>query len=77
VSVLPMVQLFLQKKEPPWLPFVPVSGQYALLSRALRGEALPWQELALSYVVPLALAALALWALGRVLARESALAERA
>ena len=41
VSLLPIVQMFLQKKEPAWLTWVPVSGQYALLSRALRGEALP------------------------------------
>jgi sodium transport system permease protein len=76
VSVLPFVQLFLQRKEPEWLAWVPVSGQYALLNRALRGEALPSLELAQSYALPLALAALALMALARLLARESTLASR-
>jgi CheY-like chemotaxis protein len=38
VSLIPIVQMFLQKKEPAWLTWVPVSGQYALLSRALRGD---------------------------------------
>jgi len=76
VSILPVVQLFLQRKEPGWLIWVPVSGQYALLGRALRGEALPLSELAQSYVVPLALAALALAALARLLSREAILAAR-
>ena len=52
VSLLPIVQMFLQRKEPAWLTWIPVSGQYALLSRALRGEALPSLELLQSYVVP-------------------------
>ena len=46
VSLLPIVQMFLQRKDPAWLTWIPVSGQYALLSRALRGEALPSMELA-------------------------------
>jgi len=37
VSMLPVVQQFLQSKEPAWLVWVPISGQYTLLSRALRG----------------------------------------
>ena len=41
VSMLPVIQLFLQKREPPWLLWVPVSAQYTLLSRALRGDAIP------------------------------------
>ena len=56
VSLLPIVQMFLQRKEPAWLTWIPVSGQYALLSRALRGEALPCGSSSLqSYVVPGAL----------------------
>ncbi len=77
VSIMPVMQIFLQRKEPGWLLWVPVSGQYALLGRALRGETLPLPELVQSYVIPLALAGLALTALARLLARESILAGRA
>jgi sodium transport system permease protein len=74
VSLLPIVQMFLQKKEPAWLTWIPVSGQYALLSRALRGEALPWVELLQSCVVPGLLMLGALLAVARLFSRESVLA---
>ncbi len=74
VSLLPLVQLFSQRKEPAWIALVPVSGQYSLLNVALRGEPLPWAQLAMSYAVPLALAALFLAAVARLLSRESILA---
>jgi hypothetical protein len=74
VSLVPAVQLFLQQKEPPWLVLAPVSGQYMLLKLALRGGAIPLGALLLSYVVPLALIAIALVAVARLLARESVLA---
>ena len=74
VSLVPAVQLFLQQKEPAWLVLVPVSGQYTLLRLALRGEAIPTAQLALSYVVPGALVACALYAMARLLSRESVLA---
>ena len=73
VSLLPVVQLFMQRKEPEWIALVPVSGQYSLLNTALRGEALPWAQLAMSYAVPLALAAFFLFAVARLLSRESIL----
>ena len=76
VSVLPFVQMTMQQKEPWWLALVPVSGQYGLLARALRGDALPGGELALSYVTPLVLALVALALAARTLARESTLAGR-
>ena len=74
ISLLPVVQLFLQRKDPDWIALVPVSGQYSLLNVALRGEALPWTQLAISYAVPLALAALFLVGVARLLSRESILA---
>ena len=74
VSLVPAIQLFLQQKEPWWLVLVPVSGQYTLLKLALRGEVLPWRDLALSYLVPAAIVALALSAVARLLSRESVLA---
>ena len=66
--------MFLQKKEPAWLTWIPVSGQYALLARALRGEALPWIELLQSCVVPGLLTLAALLAVARLFSRESVLA---
>jgi sodium transport system permease protein len=74
VSILPLVQMFLQRKEPPWLAWVPVSAQYMLLTRALRGEPLPALELAQSYAVPALLSAGALLLVARLLSRESVLA---
>ena len=74
VSLIPVVQLFLQRREPEWLVLVPVSGQYSLLNLALRGEAIGITQLALSYVVPLILVVIALTAVSRLLSRESLLA---
>ena len=76
VSIIPVAQLFLQQREPDWLIAAPISGQYALLNRALRGEAIPFGDLALSWVVPVILAALALWAIARRYSNESILAGR-
>ncbi|MEP7206780.1 MAG: ABC transporter permease subunit [Casimicrobiaceae bacterium] len=76
VSIVPIVQLFMQAREPEWLGWVPIAAQYALLSRALRGEALPALVLAQSYAVPLGLAALALLGVSRLFSRESTLAGR-
>ena len=73
-SLAPIVQMFLQKKEPAWLSWVPVSGQYGLLSRVLRGEALPIAELLQSYALPAMLTLVALVSVARLFARESALA---
>ncbi|HVN34313.1 MAG TPA: ABC transporter permease subunit [Casimicrobiaceae bacterium] len=74
ISLVPIVQMFLQRKDPPWLTWIPISGQYALLSRALRGEALQFVELAQSYVGPALLTAVALVAVARLFSRESILA---
>jgi sodium transport system permease protein len=76
LSILPVAQMFLQRKEPLWLAWVPVSAQYTLLTKVLRGEALPAAQIAQSYALPLALAAGALLLLARLLARESTLAAR-
>ena len=73
VSLIPLVQLFMQRKEPPWLMFVPVSAQYSLLNTSLRGEAPALAQLAMSWLAPLVLVAIALVAVGRRLSRESIL----
>jgi sodium transport system permease protein len=74
VTLVPAVQLFLQQREPPWLVFVPISGQYMLLKQALRGESIPLDTLLASYVTPLAIACIALFGVARLLSRESILA---
>jgi sodium transport system permease protein len=74
VSLIPIMQMFLQRKEPGWLTWIPISGQYALLSRALRGEGLPAAEILQSYAVPGLLTVVALVAVARLFSRESLLA---
>jgi sodium transport system permease protein len=74
VALIPAVQLFLQRREPEWIPLVPVAGQYALLNRALRGEALPPAELAMAWIVPALVIVLALAAVARLWSREAILA---
>jgi sodium transport system permease protein len=76
VSMMPVVQLFLQRREPPWLLWVPISAQYTLLSRALRGDSIALVDWLQSSVVPVAIAMLALVAVARMLGRESALGAR-
>jgi sodium transport system permease protein len=73
VSLIPLVQLFMQRKEPAWLMFVPVSAQYSLLNISLRGEAPALAQLALSWLAPAALIVIALVAVARRLSRESIL----
>jgi len=73
VSLIPVVQLFMQRREPGWLMFVPVSAQYSLLNTSLRGEAPSLAQLALSWLAPAALIAIALIAVTRRLSRESIL----
>jgi sodium transport system permease protein len=73
VSLIPLVQLFMQRKEPGWLVLVPVSAQYTLLNTSLRGEAPALAQLALSWLAPLALVVIALVAVARRLSRESIL----
>jgi sodium transport system permease protein len=73
VSLIPLVQLFMQRKEPGWLMFVPVSAQYSLLNTSLRGEAPALAQLALSWLAPAALIVIALVAVARRLSRESIL----
>ena len=70
VSMVPVVQLFLQKKEPSWLLWVPVSGQYTLLTRALRGDAIAAIDWLQSAAPPLLLTVIALLAAARLLRRE-------
>ena len=76
VSMMPVVQLFLQKKEPAWLLWVPVSSQYTLLSRALRGDAVATLDWLQSATLPLLMTVGALLAVARLLRREEVFAGR-
>ncbi len=74
VSVIPVVQLVQQKKDPDWIAWVPISGQFSLMGQVLRGESIPLTQLAMSYAVPFALAVGVLLLVTRMLSRESILA---
>jgi sodium transport system permease protein len=74
VALIPAVQLFAQRREPDWIVMIPVSGQYTLLNRALRGEAIGIADLALSWLLPVLLIAAALLGVARLWSRESVLA---
>ena len=76
VSLIPLVQLFMQRREPGWLMLVPVSAQYSLLNTSLRGESIAIAQLALSAAVPAVIIIVALMAVSRRLARESILSGR-
>ena len=73
VAIVPFFQLFLRQREPDWIALVPISGQYALLNRVLRGEGIPLPELAMSWMVPVGLIVFALYAVARLWSRESML----
>lgn len=73
-SIVPAAQMFLQRKEPDWLIYVPMAGQYALLGRVLRGDIPAMLDVAQSALVPLLITALALVAFARNWSREAVLA---
>jgi sodium transport system permease protein len=75
-TMLPVVQLMAQKQEPPWLLWAPISAQYTLLSRALRGDAIPAIDWLQSALTPALLTVLALVAVARLLSRETVLGAR-
>jgi sodium transport system permease protein len=74
VALIPAIQLFAQRREPDWIVAIPVSGQYTLLNRALRGEGILLADLLLSCAIPTALVAGALVLVARLWSRESILA---
>ena len=74
VSIIPVVQLVQQKKDPDWIAWIPVSGQFSLLGQVLRGEGIVLAQLAASYAVPLALTVGVLLMVTRMLSREAILA---
>ena len=74
VSIIPVVQLVQQRKDPDWIAWLPVSGQFALLGQVLRGESIPLGQMAASFAVPALLTIGLLLLVARLLSRESILA---
>ena len=60
VSMLPLVTIFNQEGPAPWHLWVPALAQTTLMGRVLRGEALPWADVALAAGVCALLAASAI-----------------
>jgi sodium transport system permease protein len=67
VSLLPLVTIFNQEGQAPWHLWVPALAQTTLMGRVLRGEALPWVDVALAAGVCVLLAALAIGFVARTL----------
>ena len=72
VSLLPLLTVFNQEGEAPWHLWVPALAQSTLMSRVLRGEALPWPDLALPVLACAAVVVLSLAYVVRLL-RQAAL----
>ena len=75
-TMLPFVQLMAQKREPAWLLWAPISAQYTLLSRALRGDAIPATDWLQSALAPALVTVIVLFAVARLLSRETVLGAR-
>lgn len=73
-SVLPLLQMFMQRREPEWLSLVPIAGQYSLLARVLRGDPLSAEALLATAAAPVLLAVVALLLTARLLSKESVIA---
>jgi sodium transport system permease protein len=72
VSLLPLVTLFNQEGTAPWHLWLPALAQTTLMARVLRGETLPWADVAPSAFVCVLLVVLALGYVVRTL-RSAAL----
>jgi sodium transport system permease protein len=75
-TMLPFVQLMAQRREPGWLLWAPISAQYTLLSRALRGDAIAVIDWLQSALAPVLVTVIALFAVARLLSRETVLGAR-
>jgi sodium transport system permease protein len=67
VSMLPLVTLFNQEGPAPWHLWVPALAQTTLMGRVLKGEALPWPDVAVPVLVAALLSALAIGFVARTL----------
>lgn len=67
VSMLPLVTVFNQGGEAPWHLWVPALAQHTLMTRVLKGEAVPWEVLVQPLAVCVLLAVLGVVAVARAL----------
>ena len=67
VSMLPLVTIFNQEGQAPWHLWVPALAQTTLMGRVLRGEALPWADVAVAAGVCVLLAVVAIAFVARTL----------
>jgi len=67
VSMFPLVMIFNQEGQAPWHLWVPALAQTTLMGRVLRGEVLPWADVALAAGVCAVLAAVAIVFVARTL----------
>jgi sodium transport system permease protein len=76
VGLLPMISFLRQTQAPWWDAWVPVNGQYAVLSKVLRSEAIPSLDWLAMWVIPIAVATIALFIFAQRLGNEKLLAGR-
>ena len=76
VGLLPLVSFLRQTKAPWWDVWVPVNGQYAVLSKVLRSEAIPLTDWAAMWAVPALVCVVALSVFAQRLGDEKMLAGR-
>jgi sodium transport system permease protein len=76
VGLLPLMSFLRQSQAPWWDAWVPVNGQYAVLSKILRAETVPHLEWLAMVAVPLAVSVIALLVLSRRLGDQRLLAGR-
>ncbi len=76
VGLLPLMSFLRQSKAPWWDSWVPVNGQYAVLSKVLRAEPIPAAEWLAMVAVPIAVCAIAMLVFSKRLGDESLLAGR-
>lgn len=76
VGLLPLISWLRQTKAPWWDVWVPVNGQFAVLSKVLRAEAIVPLEWAAMWAVPALICVVALFAFARRLGDEKMLAGR-
>ncbi|MCX8098938.1 MAG: ABC transporter permease [Casimicrobiaceae bacterium] len=76
VGMLPLISFLRQTQAPWWDAWIPVNGQFAVLTKILRAETVPPLDMVAVGVMPLVIALLAVWAFSRKLADERLLAGR-
>jgi sodium transport system permease protein len=76
VGLLPLLSFLRQTKAPWWDVWVPVNGQYAVLSKVLRAESVPYVEWIAMVAVPIIVAIIAVIIFSRRLGDQKLLAGR-